>query len=128
MDKEARLGHLKFKTTDEYIAAFPKDVQSVLQELRQVIRASAPEAEEAISYGMPAFKLNGKNLVFFAAWKNHVGFYPGGSSAIEAFKKELAQFKQAKGTIQFPLDTPIPFDLVKKIVKFRVKENESKKK
>lgn len=118
----------QFKTIDEYIAAFPKDVQSVLQELRQVIREATPEAEEAISYGMPAFKLHGRSLVFFAAWKNHVGFYPSGPSAIEAFKKELSPFKQSKGTVQFPLDKPIPFDLVKKIVEFRVKENESKKK
>jgi uncharacterized protein YdhG (YjbR/CyaY superfamily) len=112
---------------DEYIAKFPKNVRDVLEELRRVIRESAPEAEEAISYGMPTFKLNG-NLVHFAAWKNHVGFYPGGSSAIEAFKKELSPFKQSKGTVQFPIDKPIPFDLVKKIVKFRVKQNESKKK
>jgi uncharacterized protein YdhG (YjbR/CyaY superfamily) len=118
----------QFKTIDEYIAIFPKNVRDVLEKLRRVIRESAPKAEEAISYGMPAFKFNGKSLVFFAAWKNHVGFYPGGSSAIEAFKKELFPFKHAKGSIQFPLDKPIPFDLVKKIVKFRVKENESKKK
>ena len=118
----------QFKTIDEYIAKFPKNVRDVLEELRRVIRESAPEAEEAISYGMPAFKLNGKSLVFFAAWKNHVGFYPGGSSAIEAFKEELSPFKQAKGTVQFQLDEPIPLDLVKKIVKFRVKQTESKKK
>jgi uncharacterized protein YdhG (YjbR/CyaY superfamily) len=117
----------QYKTMDEYIAKFPKNVRDVLEELRRVIRESAPEAEEAISYGMPTFKLNG-NLVHFAAWKNHVGFYPGGSSAIEAFKKELSPFKQSKGTVQFPIDKPIPFDLVKKIVKFRVKQNESKKK
>ena len=117
----------QFKTIDEYIATFPRNVRDVLEELRRIIRESAPEAEEAISYGMPAFKLHG-NLVYFAAWKNHIGFYPGGSSAIEAFKKELSPFKQAKGTVQFPLDKPIPLDLVKKIVKFRVKENESKKK
>jgi len=116
----------KFKTIDEYIATFPKNVRDVLEEFRRVIRESAPEAEEAISYGMPAFKLNG-NLVFFAAWNNHVGFYPGGNSVIEAFKKELSQYKQAKGTIQFPYDKPIPFDLVKKIVKFRVKKNLQKK-
>ena len=117
----------QFKTMDEYIAKLPKNVRDVLEELRRVIRESAPEAKEAISYQMPTFKLNG-NLVHFAAWKNHIGFYPGGSSAIEAFKKELAPFKQAKGTVQFPLDKPIPFDLVKKIVKFRVKQNLSKKK
>lgn len=118
----------QFKTVDEYIAKFPKDVRDVLEELRRVIREAAPEAEEAISYGMPAFKLHGRSLVFFAAWKNHVGFYPGGPSAIEAFKKELSPYKHAKGSIQFPLDKPIPFDLVRKMVKFRVKENESKKK
>ena|SRR4030067_1739586 len=118
----------QFKTIDEYIAKFPKNVRDVLEELMRVIRESAPKAEETISYGMPAFKLNGKSLVFFAAWKNHVGFYPGGSSAIEAFKEELSPFKQAKGTVQFQLDEPIPLDLVKKIVKFRVKQTESKKK
>jgi len=116
----------KFKTIDEYVATFPKNVRDVLEEFRRVIRESAPEAEEAISYGMPAFKLNG-NLVYFAAWKNHVGFYPGGSSAVEVFKKELAPYKQSKGTVQFPYDKPIPFDLVKRIVKFRVTENLQKK-
>jgi uncharacterized protein YdhG (YjbR/CyaY superfamily) len=116
-----------FKTIDEYIATFPKDVQIILEELRRTIKASAPSGKEAISYQMPTFKLNG-NLVHFAAWKNHVGFYPSGPSAIEAFKKELAPFKQAKGTVQFPLDKPIPFDLIKKMVRFRVKENLSKKK
>ena len=117
----------QFKTVDEYIATFPRNVKDVLEELRRVIKESAPEAKETVSYGMPAFKFHG-NLGYFAAWKNHIGFYPGGSSAIEAFKKELSPFKQSKGTVQFPLDKPIPLDLVKKIVKFRVKENESKKK
>ena len=116
----------QFNTMDEYIAKFPNNVRDVLEELMRVIRESAPKAEETISYGIPTFKLNG-NLVYFAAWKNHVGFYPG-SSAIEAFKKELFPIKQAKGSVQFPLDKPISFDLVKKIVKFRVKEKESKKK
>jgi uncharacterized protein YdhG (YjbR/CyaY superfamily) len=114
-----------FKTVDEYIATFPKNVQSILEELRQAIRESAPEAEEAISYQMPAFKLNGV-LVWFAAFKNHIGFYPI-SSAIEAFKEELSDYKVSKGTIRFPLDKPIPFDSVKKIVKYRVKENLDKK-
>jgi len=115
----------RFETMDQYIAIFPRDVREVLQELRRVIRESAPRAEETISYGIPAFKLNG-NLVHFAAWKNHIGFYPG-SSAIEAFKDQLSTYKQAKGSVQFPLDKPVPFDLVKRIVKFRVEENESKK-
>jgi uncharacterized protein YdhG (YjbR/CyaY superfamily) len=117
----------QFRTIDEYIKTFPKDVQSILEKMRQTIKKAAPEAVEAISYQMPTFKLNG-NLVHFAAWRNHIGFYPGGSSAIEAFKKELSPYKQAKGTVQFPLDKPIPFDLLKKIVRFRVKQNESKKK
>jgi len=117
----------QFKTTDEYIAKFPKNVRAVLEELRRVIRESAPKAEETISYGIPTFDLYGRHLVHFAAYKNHVGFYPT-SSGIKAFKKELSPFKTSKGTVQFPLDKPIPFDLVKKIVKFRVKENESKKK
>ncbi len=116
----------QFKTMDEYIAKFPKNVRDVLEELRRVIRESAPKAEETINYGMPTFNLNG-NLVHFAAYKNHIGFYPT-PSAIETFKKELSPFKQAKGSVQFPLDKPIPFDLVKKIVNFRVKENEPKKK
>ena len=114
-----------YKTIDEYIAAFPKDIQSILQELRQVIRDAAPEAKETISYQMPTFKLNG-NLVSFAAWKDHIGFYPAGPSAIRAFKKELSPFRQSKGTIHFPLDKPIPFELVRKIVKFRVKQDKSR--
>jgi uncharacterized protein YdhG (YjbR/CyaY superfamily) len=109
---------------DEYIAIFPKNVRDILEELRKVIRESAPEAEETISYGMPTFKLNG-NLVHFAAYKNHIGFYPT-PSAIVAFKKELSSYKQAKGSVQFPINEPIPFDIVKKIVEFRVKENEAK--
>jgi len=116
----------KFRTIDEYITQFPKNIRHVLEELRRAIKESAPEAEETISYGMPTFKLNGKALVYFAAWKEHVGFYPI-PSAIETFKKELAPFKKAKGSVQFQYDKPLPFDLVKKIVKFRVKENESQK-
>jgi uncharacterized protein YdhG (YjbR/CyaY superfamily) len=110
---------------DEYISQFPKNIRYILEDLRRLIKESAPEAEETINYGIPTFKLNG-NLVHFAAFKNHIGFYPT-PSAVVAFKKELVPFKQAKGSVQFPLDKPIPFDLVKKIVKFRVKENEQKK-
>ncbi len=118
----------QFETIDEYIAFFPEDIQDVLEKMRLVIRESAPEAEETINYGMPTFKLNGKNLVHFAAFKNHIGFYPT-PSAIAAFKKELASYKQSKGAVQFPIDKPIPFDIVRKIVKFRVqKENEARKK
>jgi uncharacterized protein YdhG (YjbR/CyaY superfamily) len=115
-----------FKTIDEYIATFPKNVQIILEELRQAIRESAPAAEETISYQMPAFKLNGI-LVWFAAFKNHFGFYPK-TSAIEAFKEELSGYETSKGTIRFPINKPIPFNLVKKIVRYRVKENLGKKK
>jgi len=111
---------------DEYISKFPKDVRDVLEELKRVIKKTAPKAEETIRYGIPTFTLNG-NLVHFAAFKNHIGFYPT-PSAIEAFKKELSPFKQSKGTVQFPLDKPIPLELVKKIVEFRVQHNTSNKK
>ncbi|MFB3889142.1 MAG: iron chaperone [Candidatus Bathyarchaeia archaeon] len=111
----------RFRTVDEYIAMFPRNIRDLLQELRRTIREAAPEAQEMISYGVPAFKLQGKGLVYFGGWKSHVGFYVG-TSAIEAFKKELSPFKLAKGTIQFPLDKPIPSELVKKIVKFRIKD------
>jgi uncharacterized protein YdhG (YjbR/CyaY superfamily) len=115
----------KFESIDEYIALFPEDVQDILEELREVISKSAPEAEETINYGMPTFKLNGKNLVHFAAYKNHIGFYPT-PSGIAAFKKEISQYKSSKGAVQFPIDKPIPFPLVKKIVIFRVEENLNK--
>jgi uncharacterized protein YdhG (YjbR/CyaY superfamily) len=112
------------RNIDEYIAQFPPNVQTILQELRKVIREAASGAEESISYRMPAFKLDGY-LVFFAAFKHHIGFYPT-PSAIIAFRKELSRYKQAKGSVQFPMDEPIPFDLVKKIVAFRVGENAAK--
>jgi uncharacterized protein YdhG (YjbR/CyaY superfamily) len=114
-----------FKNIDEYIATFPNNIQVVLQELRQTIRDAAPEAEETISYQIPAFKLNGI-LVWFAAFKNHIGFYPK-ASAIVSFKKKLSDYEVSKGTIRFRLDKPIPFDLVRKIVKHRVKEGFSEK-
>ncbi|MFW9964753.1 MAG: iron chaperone [Candidatus Sifarchaeia archaeon] len=112
-------------TVDEYIAMFPRDVQYLLNEVRKAIQESAPNAQETISYGIPTFKLNG-NLVHFGAFKNHIGFYPGGPSAIEVFKEELSPFKQGKGSVQFPLDKPIPLRLLKKIVRFRVKQNENR--
>lgn len=114
----------KLGTIDEYIKTFPENVQDILQKMRQVIRESAPEAEEAISYSMPTFKLNG-NLVHFAAYEKHIGFYPT-PSGIEAFKEELSPYKTSKGAVQFPLDKPIPYDLVEKIVVFRVGENMNK--
>src|SRR5687768_2383582 len=112
------------QTIDEYISGFPKDIQKVLKEIRETIRSAAPDAEETISYAIPTFKLNG-NLVHFAAFKNHIGFYPA-PSGIEAFKKELSGYEGAKGSVQFPLDAPMPFALITRIVKFRVKENMEK--
>ncbi|HAH22526.1 MAG TPA: hypothetical protein DCL77_01960 [Prolixibacteraceae bacterium] len=109
------------KDIDQYIAGFPPEVQVMLEELRATIRNAAPEAMETISYQMPAFKLNGI-LVYFAAYKNHIGFYPTGSG-IEHFKEEVSAYKSSKGTVQFPLNQPIPLDLITKIVKFRVKQN-----
>jgi len=111
---------------DEYIANFPEYIQEILQKIRRIIHETAPEAQEKISYQMPTFFLNG-NLVHFAAFKNHVGFYPT-PSGTEKFKKEIAAYKAAKGSIQFPLDQPIPYELITKIVKFRVKENLAKAK
>jgi uncharacterized protein YdhG (YjbR/CyaY superfamily) len=111
----------KANSVNEYIADFPKDIQGILEKLRATIKKAAPEAEEVISYGMPAFKLYGM-LVFFAAHKNHIGFYPA-PSGIEAFKKELAAYEGAKGSVQFPIEKPLPLSLITKIVKFRVKEN-----
>lgn len=115
-----------FKTIDDYIRTFPEDVQSILEKMRQTIRKAAPDAEEAISYQMPTFKLNDKNLVFFAAYKNHIGFYPI-PAGIKTFKKELSPYKQGKGSIQFPIDMPIPYTLVRKIVMFRKKQNLNRK-
>jgi uncharacterized protein YdhG (YjbR/CyaY superfamily) len=111
----------KANNVNEYIADFPKDVQGILEKLRTTIKKAAPGAEELINYGVPAFRLNG-NLVFFAAHKNHIGFYPA-PSGIEAFKKELSAYEGAKGSVQFPIEKPLPLGLITKIVKFRVKEN-----
>jgi uncharacterized protein YdhG (YjbR/CyaY superfamily) len=115
---------IKFETIDEYIKTFPKEVKQLLEEVRKTIHKAAPSAEEAISYQIPTFKLNG-NLVHFAAFKNHIGFYPG-SKAIEVFSKELKEYKTSKGAIQFPLDKKISFALITKITKFRVIENLNK--
>lgn len=114
----------KYTTVAEYFSAQPKEIKVKLQALRATILTAAPGAEEVISYNIPAFKLNGL-LVWYAAFKSHIGFYPRGSG-IEAFKKELSKYKFAKGSVQFPLDKPLPLSLVIKIVKFRVKENEEK--
>lgn len=116
----------KAANVDDYITGFPPEVQEVLQRVRDTIRKAAPAAEETIAYAMPAYKLNG-TLVYFAGYKSHVGFYatPTGH---EAFKKELSKYKEGKGSVQFPLDEPMPLKLIEKIVKFRVKENAEKAK
>jgi uncharacterized protein YdhG (YjbR/CyaY superfamily) len=116
----------KPNTIDEYIANFPEDVQEILWQFWETIKKAAPKADEVISYGMPAFKLNGM-LVWFAAHSKHIGFYPK-ASGIEAFKKELSIYKGAKGSVQFPLNKPLPLGLITKIVKFRVAENLQKAK
>lgn len=110
-----------YHNIDEYIAGFPEGIQEKLEKIRATIRAAAPDAEEAISYGIPTFKLKG-NLVHFAAYKKHIGFYPA-PSGIEKFKNELSEYKGEKGSVQFPLDQPIPYELISKIVAFRVQEN-----
>lgn len=109
------------KDIDQYIAGFPEDVREILEKVRLTIRGAAPEAEETIKYQIPTFTLKG-NLVHFAAYKKHIGFYPT-PSGIEKFKKELSVYKSAKGSVQFPLDQPIPYDLISQIVTFRVNEN-----
>ena len=111
----------KFTTIDEYIATLPEKVRGILEELRATISESVPEADEAIAYGIPTFKLNG-NLIHFAAWTNHISIYPvpGGSPE---FEEELSAYKRGKGTLQFPIDKPVPADLIKKIVEHRVREH-----
>lgn len=115
---------MKVNSIDEYILQFPVSVQTILKQLRNVIKESAPEATEKISYQMPTFYFNG-NLVHFAAYKNHIGFYPA-PSGIDAFKEELSVYKGGKGSVQFLINEPLPFELIRKIVKFRVNENRDK--
>jgi uncharacterized protein YdhG (YjbR/CyaY superfamily) len=110
-----------FNSIDEYIATFPEEIQTILQEIRATIKAAAPDAGEKISYQMPTFYLKG-NLVHFAAFKNHIGFYPT-PSGVETFRQEIARYQGAKGSIRFPLDEPMPLDLITRIVKMRVAEN-----
>ena len=111
----------KYKSVDEYISDFPAGTKSMLKEVRKIIKQAAPQAEEIISYNMPAYKLQGV-LVYYAGYSGHIGFYPTGSG-IANFQKKLSGYKTSKGTVQFPLDQPLPLDLITQIVKFRVKEN-----
>jgi uncharacterized protein YdhG (YjbR/CyaY superfamily) len=110
---------------DDYIAGFPPETQKALEEVRALIRSLAPDATETISYSIPTFDLNGRHLVHFAGFARHVGFYPI-PSGIEAFKDELAAYKQGRGSVQFPLDRPMPMDLIRRIVEFRVTENRAR--
>lgn len=110
-----------YTSVDKYIKTFPKDTQVLLTKIRSIILKRAPKAEESIAYGMPAYKLNGKPLIYFAGFKNHIGLYatPAGHAA---FAKELAKYKQGKGSVQFPLNEPLPYNLIERIVTFRVKQ------
>jgi uncharacterized protein YdhG (YjbR/CyaY superfamily) len=117
-----RNNHAAPKTIDEYIAGCPQQVQEVLEKIRATIRKAAPDAEETIKYGMPTFTLKG-NLVYFAAFKKHIGFYPPVATREAKFKKELSVYEGPKRSLQFPLDKPIPYGLIRRIVKLRVKEN-----
>jgi len=114
-----------YKDFVEYINNFPKETQELLEQIRMTIKQVAPKAEESISYGMPAFKTHGKPLVYFAAFKNHIGFYATPTGHKE-FEDELSKYKQGKGSVQFPLDKPLPLDLIERITRFRVNENLSK--
>ncbi|VXA96461.1 conserved hypothetical protein [Flavobacterium sp. 9AF] len=114
-----------FLSVEEYIQVFPHEIQHELEKIRKIILENAPNCIESISYGMPAYKLNKKPLVYFAAYPKHIGFYAT-PSGHEAFEKELSHYKQGKGSVQFPINQSIPYDLIKRMVQFRVKENESK--
>jgi uncharacterized protein YdhG (YjbR/CyaY superfamily) len=116
---------IKHKTVDDYIASYPPDIQTLLKKMRETIRKAAPGAEESIAYGMPAYKTNKRPLVYFAGFEKHIGFYATPTGHAE-FADELSKYKQGKGSVQFPLDKPLPLELVSRIVKFRIKENAEK--
>ncbi|MES2554748.1 MAG: DUF1801 domain-containing protein [Bacteroidota bacterium] len=116
----------EIKTIEQYNAAFPEEIVERMEQIREIIHKQAPEAVESISYGMPAFKLNGKPLVYYAGYKHHIGFYATPTGHTE-FAEELSKYKQGKGSVQFPLDEPLPLDLIQRIVIFRVGENLKKK-
>lgn len=115
----------KSASIDAYIAGFPHETQKVLEQVRAIIKKEAPNAEETISYAIPAFNLNKHNLVYFAGYKNHISLYPVPKGSA-TFEKEIAKYKSGKGTMQFPLDKSLPLGLITKIVKYRIKENENK--
>ena len=112
---------IKYQTVDEYIKSYPKDMQTILESLRATIKKVTPEAVESMSYGMPGYKLNNKPLVYFGGFKKHIGFFPT-PNGIKTFEKELSKYKTSKGTAQFPLDQPLPMNLITQIIKYRVSE------
>ena len=116
---------IRFNSIDEYIASFPQDIQRIMNQLRETIKAAAPDGGEKISYNMPTFTLNGKYLVYFAGWKNHIAFY-GAPKGNPEFNEDLSAYESGQGTLQFPYEKPMPWDLITKIVKFRVAENQAK--
>jgi len=116
-----------FKSVDDYISSRPEEVQGILQRVRTIIRKAMPGAEEVISYQIPAYKLHGRTVLYFAGWKQHYSLYPSTAPLVAAFKKELASYEISKGTIRFPLSEPIPAKLIERIAKFRLKEAASKK-
>lgn len=116
---------ISFKSIDEYIGTFPEDIQKILEELRGMIKAAAPDAEETISYNIPTFKLNGKYLIYFAGWKSHISIYPIPIGS-EAFNKQVAKYAEGKGTLKFPIDKPLPLKLITKMVKLKLAENQKK--
>jgi len=119
---DMEVASIKFKTVDEYISSLPANKKKLLKELRKTVKTAAPEAEEVISYNMPALKLHGM-MLYYAAWQEHIGFYGASSSILDVFKKELTSYKQSKATIQFSLNEPLPLSLITKMVHYRVKEN-----
>ena len=126
MKKKKHMTDKKLITTiDEYISTFPEDIQAILEKMRQAIHQAAPDAIETMSYGMPTFDLNGKHLVFFAGWKNHISLYPT-PAGDEAFQQQIAHYKRVKSTIQFPLNKPVPYDLVEQIVTLLIMEKPEK--
>jgi len=114
---------MKFRSVDEYMSSLPKDVRSMMEEIRKTVKTLAPDAVELLSYNMPAFKYQGRILLYYMAHRVHIGFYPADAKAIVAFKDELAKYNTSKGTVQFPLDKKLPLGLIRKIVKYRVKTN-----
>ena len=123
----AHMAKTDFKSVDEYIGSQPEAARAVLERVRSTIRKAVPEAEEVISYQIPAYKLHGRRVLYFAGWKQHYSLYPAGPQLVEAFKDELAPYEVSKGTIRLPLSQPVPVELIKRIAKFRAKESERTK-